>query len=158
MERRKMISKKFVFRAMLFSFLMVFAILGFGAASSDISASKDAPAEIKTFPTTFLAAEDFILEEFGVKVSAECNYLSGREKLPVYCLDPKGKSSTGNIESRYYTLVKFSDPKDHWGKDIATIRVSRQIIKAECQKEIESPCNNRAFFSLGWFVDYWSSD
>ena len=49
----------------------------------------------------------------------------------------------------YYSLVKFSGPQDSWGEDIALIRVSREVIKIECDSEEGSVCSN-IFAFTGW--------
>lgn len=155
-----MFSKKSLVRALVLSVLIVFWSLMIGIVqlyNSNETGGEVQAAESKTFSTTFKAAEDLVKQEMGIKVSAECNYLTGHESLPLFCLKPWGLVFVaGKRVGVYYSLDKVLGFESRQDEDLALIYVSRQAIKVECSLENKSDCQNVFAFTF-WSADLVSS-
>lgn len=86
-----------------------------------------------------------------INVQAECQFLTQREELPVFCLqreEPITKDGPKVLID--YILVGFFEPNDHWGQDLANIQVKRDILDMVCANE---SCGKLSYLFSGWFVD-----
>lgn len=153
-----MFSKRSLVRAATFSLLICLYYLIAGILSPLGSPNQAQGAAVKrSFPTTFGAASDLVFQELGIKVKAECNYLTGHESFPVYCFEPREQAFIDRKKvGIYYNLIKFSDAQDYRGEDIVLIYVWRQAIKIECALENKSGCQNVFAFTF-WSADLVSS-
>jgi len=153
-----MFSKRSLARAVIFSLVICLYYL-----IASILLPLDPPSEAqgavanRTFSTTFGAASDVAREEMRIKVSSECNYLTGRETFPVYCLEPwEQVFIAGKKVEVYYNLVELVDCENCQGENIALIRVWRQAITIECALKNKSDCSNVFAFTL-WSANLVSS-
>lgn len=113
----------------------------------------------ETFLHYFEAAQhsvrqDSVLSWGGeINVQKECQFLTGWEPAPVFCLRLYQKeqiSGRGPALVIAYKLIGFYETQDHWGEEIALIKIRRDVSDVGCKN---NSCSKLWFIFSDWYLD-----